>query len=203
MNRLAVVIAIAVLVAARPDSAVAQSSPDRFEVGVQIASAISSQFDHTDAGLGGRFSWHPAGLVGIEAEIVLYPGDFPGQRPFSRGRMEGLFGVTVGPSFDHVRLFARLRPGFVSFREAPQPFPCILIFPPPLSCALASGRTVFAFDIGGGVEVFATRKTFVRVDVGDRLLRYPGPVFDNNRTVRAEAFFSHDFRFAAGGGRRF
>jgi hypothetical protein len=188
MNRLAEVITTAVLVAAGPDSAVAQSSPDRFELGVQIASAISSQFDRTDAGLGGRFSWHPAGLVGIEAEIDLYPGDFPGQRPFSRGRTEGLFGVTVGPSFDHVRPFARLRPGFMRFREAPQPFPCILIFPPPLSCALASGRTVFAFDIGGGVEVFATRRTFVRVDAGDRLLRYPGPAFDNNRTARVDAF---------------
>jgi len=203
MNRLAVVVAITALVVVRPDSAVAQSDPDGFELGVQIASAISSQFDEADVGLGGRFSWHPAGLVGVEAEINLYPGSFPDQLPFSRGRTEGLFGVTVGATFDRVRPFAKLRPGFMSFREAPQPFPCILIFPPPLSCALASGRTLFAFDIGGGVEMFATRKTFVRVDVGDRLLKYPGPVFDTNRTARERAFFSHDFRFAAGAGLRF
>ena len=116
MNPLAVVIAIAALVVVRPDSAVAQSDPDGFELGVQIASAISSQFDEADVGLGGRFSWHPAGLVGIEAEINLYPGSFPDQRPFSRGRMEGLFGVTVGATFDRVRPFAKLRPGFMSFR---------------------------------------------------------------------------------------
>ncbi len=203
MNRLAVVIAIAGLAVARPDTAGAQPKPDRFELGVHVSSAISSQFHRTDVGLGGWVSWYPVGLVGIESEINLYPGGFPDRRPFSRGRVEGLFGVTVGPSFDRVRPFARLRSGFLNVREAPRPYPCILIFPPPLSCELASGRTLVAFDIGGGVEVFATRKTFVRVDAGDRLLKYPGPVFDNNRTRREDAFFSHDFRFSAGAGLRF
>ncbi len=172
-------------------------------MGVQVSSAISSQFDRTDLGLGGRLSWHPIGLIGIESEINLYPGDLPDQHPFSRGRVEGLFGATVGPGFDRLRPFARLRSGFLNVRAAPRPYACILIFPPPLSCELASGRTLLAFDIGGGVEMFATRQTFVRVGVGDRLLKYPGPVFDNTRAKREDAFFSHDFRFAAGAGLRF
>jgi hypothetical protein len=111
--------------------------------------------------------------------------------------------VTAGPRLGRVRPFAKLRPGFVTFREAPQPIVCILIFPPPLSCTLASGRRLFALDMGGGVEVFATRNTFVRADAGDRPLKYPGPVFDKNRTAQQNGFFSHDFRFAIGGGLRF
>ncbi len=200
MNRLAIVCAFAGLIVALPDPALAQSTSDRFELGVQVSSATSSQFDATDVGLGGRFAWHPAEPIGIESEIDLYPADFPDQRAFSRGRVEGLFGVTVGPRFGRLRPFARLRSGFLNIREAPQPFPCILIFPPPLSCALASGRTLVAFDIGGGVELFATPRTFVRIDAGDRILKYPGPVFARNSTRRDEAFFNHDFRFAAGAG---
>lgn len=206
-DRLAVVLTIAALVVARPDSAGAQSSPARLELGAQVASAISSQFDETDVGLGARVSWHPAGWVGIEAEINGYPGNFPSQRPFSRGRVEGLFGATVGGRVGRVRPFGRLRPGFMTFRESPQPFACILIFPPPLACVLGSGRTLFALDIGGGVEVHATPKTFVRVDAGDLLVKYPGPVLDNEREgllrPRQRAFFSHNFRFAAGAGLRF
>lgn len=172
------------------------------QLAVILAVALSSQFDASDAGFGARISWHPVELVGIEAEIVHYGGDFPKAHPFSRGRVEGLFGATVGPRLGRVRPFARLRPGFVNVREAPEPFPCIKIFPPPLACSLASGRTAFAVDIGGGVDISTTRRTFARVDVGDRLLRYPGPVFDTDRNVR-ESFFSHDVRFAAGAGVRF
>jgi hypothetical protein len=202
VNWPAIVLILAALIA-RADSARAQSSPARFELGAQVASTVSSQFDETDVGLGARVSWHPAGWVGIEAEVNGYPGNFPGRQPFSRGRVEGLFGATVGGTFGSVRPFGRLRPGFATFRESAEPFACILIFPPPLQCALASGRTLFALDIGGGVEVYTTPKTFVRVDAGDLLLKYPGPVFDNNRTARDDAFFSHNFRFAAGAGLRF
>jgi hypothetical protein len=200
MNRLSVVIAIAVLI---PRPAAAQSSQGRFELGAQVTSTISREFDDTDVGVGGRVAWRPHGPIGVEGELDFYPRDFPGQVPFSRSRVEGLFGVTAGPHLSRVRPFVRLRPGFVVYREAPRPFACILIFPPPLSCALASGRTMFALDVGGGMEVSATRKTFVRVDVGDRLLKYPGPVFDSNRTVQSDGFIGHDVRFAAGVGLRF
>jgi molybdate transport system substrate-binding protein len=178
-------------------------SEDRFEIGVQIASATSSQFDRTDPGFGGRLGWRASGLFAIEAEVMLYPRDYPDDSAFSRARWEGLFGATIGPAFDRVRPFAKVRPGFVTFREAPEPFACILIFPPPLACTLGAGRTVFALDVGGGLDVFVTRKTFLRVDAGDRLVKYPGPVFDENFVARDEGFFGHDFRFAAGGGVRF
>ena len=153
--------------------------------------------------LGARISWYPTRWIGAEAEINGYPGDFPGQRPFSGGRLEGLFGATVGATFGSVRPFGKLRPGFVTFRESSEPFACILIFPPPLACTLASGQTMFALDIGGGVEVYATPKTFVRVDAGDLLMKYPGPVFDAANSPRRDGFFSHNFRFAAGAGWRF
>ena len=132
--------------------------------------------------------------------MTLYPASFPNANGFSRSRIEGLFGVTVGPRLPAIRPFARLRPGFLTFRG--QPVVCILIFPPPLSCELAGGRTVFALDLGGGVEVFAGRRALIRVDVGDRILKYPGPSFRNGRATE-DSFYSHDFRVSAGAGMRF
>jgi hypothetical protein len=173
---------------------------DRFEAAAQIATAHSSEFDANDTGVGGRFAWHPTAPIGAEAEMNVYPRGFPSASSFSSSRIEGLFGVTVGPRFARIRPFGKLRPGFLSFHG--QPVVCILIFPPPLSCVLATGRTVFALDAGGGVEVFATERTVVRVDVGDRLLKYPGPSFRNGRATEG-SFFSHDFRLSAGAGLRF
>jgi len=101
------------------------------------------------------------------------------------------------------RLFARVRPGFLRVQEAPGPLVCLAIFPPPLTCELASGRTLTVFDLGGGVDVAMGERTFVRMDAGDRLVKYPGPVFDTDRKVHDEAFFGHDLRVAVAGGLRF
>ena len=107
------------------------------------------EFEDTDVGIGVHFSWHPMVVVGAEAEVGIYPENFAGVPAFSGSRVEGLFGVTVGPGIGRLRPFAKLRPGFVTFHEAPEPLACIAIFPPPLPCALASGRTVFAIDWAG------------------------------------------------------
>lgn len=193
-----------VAVAAQLLPAATATAQDEFELGVQLASAQSGQFDAADTGIGGRIGWQPIPLVGLEAELNVYPRGFPDGRPFSRTRVEGLFGATAGVTLGRVRPFARLRPGFVDVQEAPDPFPCILIYPPPLACALAAGRTLFALDAGGGVAVALTPRTFVRVDVGDRLVRYPGPVLETDpRRIHRDAFFGHDFRFATGVGLRF
>jgi len=201
MNQRVIPFLFLVLLCARPLSA--QSDTHALEVGVQLATSTSSEFESTDVGVSGRLSWHPAAILGVEAEFALYPGDLGDDPAFSGGRVEGLFGATVGPRFGRVRPFAKLRPGFLTFQEASEPIACILIFPPPLRCTLAGGDTLFALDVGGGVEFFPSSGTFLRVDAGDRAVRYPGPVIDEDGSTRDDGFFSHDFRFSIGGGWRF
>lgn len=184
-------------------SAFAQSPPPRFEVGGQVTAVDSREFDRTDVGIGGRFGWRPLAPVGVEAELDVYPRAFPGPVPFSRRRMEALVGVTVGPDLGRVRPFARVRAGVADFAEAPAPMACIAIYPPPLSCTMAQGQQLRLIDVGGGVEVPVAGKTFVRIDVGERFVRYPGPVFDAKRTIRQNGFYGHDLRVAMGGGLRF
>jgi len=182
----------------------AQSPADTFQVGAQLTAARSGQFDSTELGIGGRVSWHPLAMLGIESEIDLYPADFPGDSvPFSAARLEGLFGVTAGPRLARVRPFAKIRAGFLRYSPATEGFACIAIFPPPLNCLMATGGTRPIFDIGGGVEVFTGDRTFIRVDVGDRMVRYPGPSFAASFTLRESGFVGHDFRLSFGGGLRF
>ncbi len=185
-----------------PRLASAQSAEGLFQAAVQVTGAMSGEFDSTDVGVGGRLSWTP-GLFGADAELTFYPREFPEDLPFSKGRVEGLFGVTIGPRLGRVRPFVKFRPGFVTIQEAPAPFACILIFPPPLQCALAGGATLLALDLGGGIEFYPSGRTVVRVDAGDRAVRYPGPAFDSERNVHDDDFFGHDFRIAVGGGVRF
>jgi hypothetical protein len=179
------------------------SAQSQFQAGMHLAAVASSEFDETVVGVGGLLSWRPGGWFGADAELTFYPSDFPDEPAFSASRTEGLFGVTAGPRIGAIRPFVKVRPGFVRFAEAPEPFACIAIFPPPLNCQLAAGHTGFALDIGGGIEFAASGSTFVRVDAGDRAVRYPGPVIEPGGTVQDESFFSHDFRFQIGGGLRF
>jgi hypothetical protein len=175
-----------------------------FEAGVHLAASQWSEFDGTDLGVGGRFTWHPTSLIGVDADVSWYPSDFPSDRfAFSGSRFEGLFGVTVGPHINRIRPFAKAAAGFLRSSEAPEPFACIAIFPPPLNCLMAAGHTMPAFEIGGGVQVTTTQTTFLRFDVADRIVEYPGPSFGPNFELRDDAFFGHALRFTLGGGLRF
>lgn len=201
MNRSFAILMVSVCVMAVPAAGRAQSAP--FQVGAHVASANSSEFDDTDLGAGARISWNPISLLGLESELTFFPADFPEGRTFSASRLESLSGITVGPRFDRVRPFARIRAGFLRYADPPEPLACILIFPPPLSCEMASGPTLAAFDVGGGVEVSTSGSTFLRADIGDRMLKYPGPATNNGRLIPESGAIGHDFRFALGGGIKF
>jgi histidine triad (HIT) family protein len=195
--------AVVVFVFMSVASAVAQPAP-RFEAGAQVVASTVPGFDGSDFGLGGRLAWRTDDVLSFEGELNLFPGKFPDTGvAVSRRRMEGLFGVTAGLRFGRLRPFAKFRAGFVDVQEAPEPFACILIFPPPLSCTLGAGRTLPAFDLGGGVQVDVTPRTFIRVEGGDRMVKYPGPAIDDEGIHQADSFYGQGFRFAAGVGMRF
>jgi hypothetical protein len=182
-------------------SAQAQS----FQADVHFSSAQWSEFDGSDNGIGGRFTFMPSSMIGLDADLTWYPSDFPpDQVAFSGSRIEGLFGATIGPRINRVRPFAKVAAGFLKLAEPPLGIVCPAIFPPPLPCLMAGGPTLPAYEIGGGIEVSATPRTFFRGDIGDRILKYPGPTFRNGLRDRVEdGFFGHAIRFTIGGGLRF
>jgi hypothetical protein len=201
MNKFVAILVVSAFLLALPITARAQSKP--FQVSAHFASANSTEFDQTDLGVGGRISWNPVSLIGFESELTFFPAAFPDGFAFSSSRLESLSGITFGPRFDRVRPFARLRAGFQRYAGSPEALICIQIFPPPLICEMASGPTVPAFDVGGGVEISTSGSTFLRADIGDRMLKYPGPASSKGRLIPESGFIGHDFRFALGGGLTF
>jgi hypothetical protein len=177
----------------------------RFALLGQFAGVTSNEFSGTDRGFGGLFSWHRLGPIAVEAEMNYYPKNLTlkGGAPFSRGRVEGLFGISAGPLLGRMRPFGTFRTGFVTFRSAPGPLACPAIFPPTLSCELARGEAVIATVVGGGVEAFPIRHVVVRIELGDRLTNYPGPTIDASGEAHSMAFWSNEFRLVAGAGVRF
>lgn len=191
-------VALAVIAAARPSAA------QSFAAGLHVVSSRWSEFDGNDLGVGGRLTWQASAVLGVDAEVAWYPSDFPsGAVPFSGRRLEGLFGATLGPRVNRVRPFVKAAAGFLQVGETPVAFACVAIFPPPLACVMAGGHTLPAYEIGGGIEVGATARTFIRADVADRILKYPGPTFDSNFERRDAGFLGHALRFTLGGGIRF
>jgi hypothetical protein len=181
----------------------ALASAQSLEAAAHVASSQWSEFEGNDLGVGGRVTSKPSSLIGVDAEMTWYRSDFPDGIAFTRSRVEGLFGATVGPRLNRIRPFAKVAAGFLKVGATPGAFACIAIFPPPLNCALAGGDTLPAFEVGGGVEVDATSRTFIRVDVTDRMLKYPGPTFDPDFEIHEEGFFGHALRLTVGAGVRF
>ncbi|MGH9319820.1 MAG: hypothetical protein ACRD3V_08005 [Vicinamibacteria bacterium] len=190
---------------ASASSALAQAGDERrFEIGGQLAVTDVAELDSNDLGFGGRIGFRPGSLCTFEGELNVFPSDIPDDIPVTGSRLEGLFGVKIGPSFDKFSVFGKVRPGFVRFGESPEPIACILIFPPPLSCILAAGQTVFALDLGGGLEFHPTERSLLRFDVSDLMLRYRAPVLNRDREAFTEGgFWGHNLKLSIGAGFRF
>lgn len=195
-------VAVLLLLASAPAQAQSRGQGP-LELALHLASIDSGPFHASDVGFGGRVAWRPPGPFTLEADLTQYPADFPDGAAFSRGRWEAYFGGTAGPRLGRLRVFGKLRPGLVRFEKAPEPLACIFVVPTPVVCALQDGATLFALDFGGGVEIGVATRTLLRFDVGNRWLRFDGPVRDTRGRPRDGGFWGHDLRVTAGAGVRF
>lgn len=126
---------------------------------------------HIEPGFGGRFGYRAGNHITVEAEVNFFPRD----RIFEGGRkVQGLFGAKIGSRWEKIGVFGKARPGFLYLSKGdfePRPgIVCITIFPPPVGCFQAKGKTGLALDIGGVVELYPSPRTIVRFDVGDTIV---------------------------------
>jgi hypothetical protein len=184
--------------------------PPKFEVGIDFSSITKpDSSDSTEPGLGGRFTFNINKTVALEAATYFFP-----RKCFFCDRTggtltEGLFGVKVGKRFAKWGIFAKARPGFASFSQGDVQF-----VPSPPGFEVVPHRTTnFAFDLGGVLEFYPSRRIMTRFEIGDTMIHYGRRTINFptlNPTgdiifvpINFPAITRHNFQFSAGVGFRF
>jgi len=188
----------------------------KFEVGAQFSvlgindpEGLNDIFPRTELGMGGRLSYNLNRHFALEAEVNFFPRDYRKVRSnFTGGRMtEGLFGLKAGLRKNKFGIFGKVRPGFESSGRAE-----IARFPngngPDRQNPFGfedMRATQFALDVGGVFELYPSRRTIVRFDFGDTIVRYPGIPFTQipQGTIVVKSLYSNKLQFSAGLGFRF
>lgn len=196
--------------------ALAQSQElPKFEVAAEFTSLERGDFtDRTDPGFGGRFTYNLNRVFSLEAAGYFFPKEC-----FScanNGRVTQAFGgVKVGKRFESWGIFAKARPGVVSFSQGQfDVIPTGPVTPTSFFEIQRSRVTSFATDIGGVLEFYPSKRIVTRFDAGDTIIHFTrqtnnqftfdpqtnlvviGPVVRPARTT-------HSFQFMASVGFRF
>jgi hypothetical protein len=209
-------IVLALLVFAEGARAQEQDAP-KLEVGIQYSSLsanIPGFFGgggtETAVGVGGRVTYNLTDYFAVEAEGNLSPSDIPRSFVTGGASQQVQAGVKVGRRWRRFGLFAKARPGFISFGETFTP-----------AQVTAGGETFvqfqrerkthFSMDVGGVLEFYPSPRTLVRFDAGDTIIRYGehpesfsfaspagAPLI-----TQAPSETRHNFQFTAGVGFRF
>jgi hypothetical protein len=202
-----------------------RSAATRFEAGAQFTSLSFSPIrglnddtfivnppqPETELGFGGRFTYNPTGYLAFEAETNLLPRRFAVAVGASGRVTQGQFGVKAGKRFRSFGVFAKARPGFVSFSSSLKLVgtrPTTFIGRPVIEGIFEVGRrTFFSTDVGGVFELYASRRWLLRFDGGDTVIRYGERHLNNRFTtpliLTAPPETSHNFQFSTGVSFRF
>jgi hypothetical protein len=166
----------------------------RFELGAQFSVLHFKDFAeqrYSDKGVGARFTYNMTRNIALEAEVNLFSTSTSENifRELQQIR-QGLFGIKAGKRGERVGVFGKARPGFIHYGKV-SPVLCVTtvgVF----DCSFPTNN--FAFDAGGVLELYPTRRTIVRFDGGDTIIR---------RSIIGGTKVTHNFQLSAGFGVRF
>jgi hypothetical protein len=185
------------------------NDPPRYEVGVHFSALTLTPSDayRTEVGFGGRFTFNLNRNVALEAETALFPNSGrSGELRADGNAVEGLFGVKAGKRWQKFGVFAKARPGLISFSQGR-----LVADPNFVTGGLFGFRqeraTHFATDLGGVIELYVSRRLMTRFDVGDTIIRYGsqtvGNAFPPPAAFTIQSETRHNLQVNAGIGFRF
>jgi hypothetical protein len=201
-----------------------QEKKQKFEVGAQFSSLSftdviraasplpappSPVFYDTraQAGFGGRLTYNVTPNFALETQGDFFPRDmrlFNNLRAGGRA-LQGQAGIKIGKRLESVGIFAKARPGVVSFSKTLKVdgFDTTQLFP--VALFHLERRTYFSLDLGGVLEFYPSPRVVARFDGGDTMIRY-GRIelpFPGSETLVTLPETIHSFQFSAGVGLRF
>jgi hypothetical protein len=122
----------------------------------------------TEPGIGGFVSYEVYRFFYADSAVNFFLRDTNSSGVHDGGRIfQGLFGLKGGIRSDRIGVFGKVRPGFNSYSRALTGIQQTSAGPPPLFKNLFDRSTNFVLDLGGVVEIYPTRRTTLRFDLGD------------------------------------
>lgn len=211
MNRRFVLLAF-LLVAHATVLAQSQDLP-KFEVAAEFSTLERDGFgaQQTEPGVGARLTFNLNRSLAFETAGYFFPRRCDICR--NAGNMSQVVGgVKVGKRFENWGIFAKARPGVVSFSRGE--FNPIFVAPPGFIQVETNRITSFATDLGGVLEFYPSPRIVTRFDLGDTIIHFKsrtvnGVIF-NPITNEFQVFpftrparTTHNFQFIASVGFRF
>jgi len=151
-----------------PDSLTRDEIPwtqNRRTAGIHYASVSLPTVDRkcggcraTDSGMGVVYGYRILRSLSFDSELNYFPGGGSEGHP----TLEGLFGAKIGHQGKNWGLFGKVRPGFMYYEKAWTGG----------EVPTFDSLSRFALDSGGVFEVYPSRRSTLRFDVGMTLLRY-------------------------------
>lgn len=208
-----------------PTTQMPEEKHQRFELGAQFSSLGLTEIEHfaeapglipasqfratqTQMGFGGRFTYNLSPNFALETQGDFFPRDSMFINNVRAGGriLQGQAGVKIGKRFKSFGIFAKARPGVVSFSKtgAFEGFDNSQGFPIPI--LTVKRRNYFSFDLGGVIEFYPSRRFITRFDGGDTMIRYGRqelPFGLGTPLLVTPPETIHNFQFSAGVGFRF
>ena len=154
-------------------SALAQSDPPKYEIGVHAAALRANQPNHRLFGLGGRFTFNVNKVIALEGDATFY--DRVGIATDRHQQVLG--GIKAGKRFSRFGLFGKTQTGILRSNDvATSNAPCFIFNQPQnFNVPRCSHKNVSRYDLalgfGGVLEAYPHRRWVIRLDAGDLLTR--------------------------------
>jgi hypothetical protein len=198
---------------ARAQDEAGERRTTRIEIGAHYSLLRFDDFTQTPA-VGARATYNVTDHLSVEAEADIFPFEVLSGGYVEGGRsLQAQLGVKAGKRFRRFGVFAKARPGLVSFSETATPvitgsfigFDGREFFTVDF---VEERKTHLSMDVGGVVEFYPSRRLIARFDVGDTMLRYgrhkeiDSSTGDTNPIVEVPSRVKHNLQFSVGVGVR-